>query len=230
MELPKTLHAQLYLLAYDRDRRDLRSDHREIWDAYWRIGFALRSAMLTDLYLAGFVEDRQGKACRVGTPLHDDPVLSDALENVAGQDWVELIRNGGRRACELVHGQLEDAGWIHGRRRRLLGFVPARLALYDDDMVGSLKIRVTEALRNVIADRPADPRPLALGLMAAEAQLPVVSGFLEDARSREQVRQMTLAAIEPILGLHEAMVRRYSGYSGGGGCGAGGCGGGCGGG
>jgi hypothetical protein len=41
VELPQTLHGQLFLLAYDR----------------CRFGLALRTAMLTDLYLTGHLAD-----------------------------------------------------------------------------------------------------------------------------------------------------------------------------
>jgi hypothetical protein len=58
----------------------------------------------------------------------------------------------------------------------MLGIIPtARVGLYDEDMVSGLADRVIEALRNAIDDRPADPRPLAVGLLAVQAQLPVIS-------------------------------------------------------
>jgi hypothetical protein len=69
---------------------------------------------------------------------------------------------------------------------------------------------VIEALRNAIDDRPADPRPLAVGLLAVQAQLPVISSFIENSRHREQLREMTFAAIEPILGLHQAIQNRLT--------------------
>ena len=47
--------------------------------------------MLTDLYLTGYVEDRDGKAYPVRVTQHDDPVLHDALTGVAGQDWAQWI-------------------------------------------------------------------------------------------------------------------------------------------
>ena len=39
MDLPQTLHGQLYLLAYDRNR------HRFDFDNLWLLGFALRAAV-----------------------------------------------------------------------------------------------------------------------------------------------------------------------------------------
>ena len=74
-------------------------------------------------------------------------------------------------------------------------------------MVSGLADRVIEALRNAIDDRPADPRPLAVGLLAVQAQLPVISSF-DNSRHRQELREMTFAAIEPILGLHQAIQNR----------------------
>lgn len=97
-------------------------------------------------------------------------------------------------------------------------------------MVGALAERVTQALSNILDDRPADPRPLALGLIAVLSQMPVVSDFNDSELHRNALREMTFAAIEPILGLHHAIYRQSadmgSGWGGSGGCGGAGCGGG----
>ena len=65
MELPQTLHAQLYLLAYDSKRHQFRFDRWELF------GFALRAAMLTDLYLTGYLEDRPRVSSRWPEYAHD---------------------------------------------------------------------------------------------------------------------------------------------------------------
>ena len=225
MELPQTLHAQLYLLAYDRNRRRFQFGRD---NTRWLFSFALRSAMLTDLFLTGYVEDEDGKAHRTRAAHPDDPVLQDALNGVEGRDWRKLIVRDGRYVRKAVRDQLEAAGWVHGQQRKLLGVVPANERLYDEDMVSALTSRVTGALRNAIDDRPADPRPLALGLIAVQAQMPVVFEFTENPRHRACVHEMTFAAIEPILGLHHAIHNEYAnvrsdltGRWGDGGCGGG---------
>lgn len=73
-------------------------------------------------------------------------------------------------------------------------------------MVSGLADQVIEALRNAIDDRLADPRPLAVGLLAVQAQMPVISSF--EKSHRQELREMTFAAIEPILGLHRAILNR----------------------
>jgi hypothetical protein len=95
---------------------------------------------------------------------------------------------------------------LSGLRYWRLGIIPTtRLALYDEDMVSILADRVTEALRNAIGGLQADPRPLAVGLLGVLGQLPPVFSFEESARHRNELRQMTFAAIEPIVGLHQAI-------------------------
>ena len=160
MELPQTLHAQLYLLAYDRKRRRFRFDRDDSWNTRWRFGFALRAAMLTDLYLTDYVEDKEGKAHPTRAAGHDDPVLREALEGVAGRDWVDLIAHGGRHACKAVRNQLEDTGWVQGRERRTFGILPAaRLGLYDEDVVWGLADRVTGRFAtSATADPPSHVR------------------------------------------------------------------------
>src|SRR4051812_7221508 len=108
-----------------------------------------------------------------------------------------------------------------------MGIVPARCEVYDDGVVGALAHRVTDTLRNVLDDRTVEPRPLAVGLIAVQAQVAAVSDFTGHAHDRERLREMPLAAIEPIFGLQQVIHNRYSssGVSGEGGCG-GGCGGG----
>jgi hypothetical protein len=208
VELPRTLHAQLYLLAYDRKHHRFGGTTSS---ARWLFEFALRSAMLTDLHLTGYLADTDGKAQPIRGVRHDDPVLHEALKDAAGQNWTRWIAQGQRDVRQLVGDQLEATGWVNVQRRRTLGVLPARLGVYDDDMVGGLAYRVIEALDSIIDDKPADPRPLALGLLAFNGQLPVVSAFFENLEHRGRLREMTFAAIEPILGLHQAIQNRLAG-------------------
>ncbi len=93
---------------------------------------------------------------------------------------------------------------VSGGRYPWIGMVTAPL------MVSGLADWVIEALRNAIDNRPADPRRLAVGLLAVHAQLPVISSFMENSRYRQGLREMTFAAIEPILGLHQAIQNRLT--------------------
>jgi hypothetical protein len=211
MELPQTLHAQLYLLAYDRQRRCFRFDHRDSRFAKWRFGYALRAAMLTDLYLGGCIEDREGMAYPSNAPSPADPVLNGVLKNVSGQDWKQLIARGGSVATRVVRAQLEASGWIQDNQRKRFGmFTSGDIRIYDEDTVSFLAERVTEGLRNFLHDRRADPRPLALGMIAVQAQLTPVCSFVENRSQRERLRELTFVAIEPIAVLHQAIQDRMA--------------------
>lgn len=114
MELPQTLHAQLYLFGYDRKRHQFRFHRDNGKDTHWLFGFALRAAMLTDLYLTGYLEDKDGKAYPASAARHDDPVLHEALKGAAGRDWAQLIADGEHHAPQVVRNQLEATGWVRG--------------------------------------------------------------------------------------------------------------------
>jgi Golgi phosphoprotein 3 (GPP34) len=204
VDLPSTLHGQLYLLAYDRNRHHFDGGNRPLF------GFALRAAMLTDLYLTGYLEDKGGKPCQSRVACPDDPVLRAVFERIgviSPENWAGVFAENPKRAIRDVRDQLQATGWLWVQRHWMLGMIPTtRLALYDEDMVSSLADRVTEALHNAIDGLQADPRPLAVGLLGVLGQMPTVFSFDESSRHRQELRELTLAAIEPILGLHQAVL------------------------
>jgi Golgi phosphoprotein 3 GPP34 len=206
VDLPQALHGQLYLLAYDRNRRHFDGADRPLF------GFALRAAMLTDLYLTGHLEDQAGKPCQSQGACPDDPVLRAAFERIgtAPKDWAAYIAENPKPVIRDVRDQLQAAGWLSAQRRWTIGIIPTtRLTLRDEDMVGILANRVTEALRNAIDGLQAEPRPVAVGLLGVLGQLPTVFRLEESARHRDELRQMTFAAIAPIVGLHQAIQTHY---------------------
>lgn len=232
MELPQTLHGQLYLLAYDRKR------HRFDGHDLWLLGFALRAAMLTDLHLMGYVQDAEGKASRTNVARPGDPLLRAMLNAVRTDDpktWAWLIAANQDQAPRLVREQLTDHGWLCPQRHLALGFIPKRhVGPYDENMVGDLADRAAQAVRDIIFDREADPRPLALGLLGILGEIPTIFSTEERVKYRSELLDMTAAAIAPIGALHQAVesvhaeTRGRGSCGGGGSCGSG-CGGGCGG-
>ncbi len=148
--------------------------------------------MLTDLYLSGFLLDNDAKPHRSDAASPGDSVLRAALERVSAADWADVIDDDPRDAIRTVRDQLETTGWLQVRRPAILGVIPARLAVFD--------------VRRAIDCRSADPRPLAVGMLGVLGQMPTVLSFEECSRYRQELREMTLAAIEPILGLQQAVV------------------------
>ena len=154
-----------YTPSPDRLREPHQFDPLKLFD------FALRAAMLTDLDLSGHLENKDGKAWPTTAAQPADPVLRAALAGTTGREWAQLISYRSRHARQVVRDQLETTGWLHRQQRRMLGIIPTvRLRLYDKDMLSGLADRVIEALHNAIDDRPADPRPLAVGLLACQAR------------------------------------------------------------
>jgi hypothetical protein len=160
VDLPQTLHSQLYLLAYDRKRHLLRfnrNHHRRLF------GFALRAAMLTDLYLTGYLVDKNGKAYPASVARPADPVLQEALKGVNGQNWSNLIARSEHDVRRVVRDQLEAIGWLRAQERRLLGIIPtARLGLYDEDMVSGLADRLRPRVYAVAKSGRYRPRTCPL--------------------------------------------------------------------
>lgn len=231
--LPVTLHGRLYLLAHDRRMRRLDLE------GLWLLGFCLRAAMLTDLYLTGHLRDVEGMAHVCGNARHHDPLLNEVLGSAAGNEpktWATLIATGQDNAPAQVSHQLAGYRWVRRHRYRKLGMFPAtRLWLADEEQVADLAARVETALGDGVVGRQADERLLALGLIGVVGELPTVWRREERARHGGRLRAMVDDAIAPITGLAEAVESVYAeaaAKSGGGnatsvGCG-GGCGGGCG--
>ena len=229
MDLPKTLHGQLYLLAYDPYRR--RYELKQLW----LLGFALRAAMLTDLYLSGYLHDAHGLARPAGAARPADPMLRSMFEMVGDGEprtWPWLVAAEQEHAPRLVREHLEDRGWLCQVRYRRLGLFPTtRTRPFDEELTAGLVDRASTALEDAGAGRTTDPRSLALGRIASLGLLTSVYYAESHALAVAAVADL---AIPPISGLEAAIseVRAATSAVGGcGGCGGGGCGGcgGCGG-
>jgi hypothetical protein len=127
VELPESLPARLYLLAYDKRRQRLA--------ARTQLGHVLRAAALADLELRGSLTDEDGKVRVVVDPPVGDPVLDAALEEIAGsrpRTWGHWVRAGQRAIKRAVRDQLEAGRWIRVEPRRVLGLFPsAAITLRD---------------------------------------------------------------------------------------------------
>ena len=126
LELPQTLHGQLFLLDYDRRRDRVDGDDR------WRFGLALRTAMLTDLYLTDHLLDDEGRPYPVGVTRPDDPVLRAALDEVGAneqKDWTQAVAHDQRKVPGLVRparsGRLAMGAAAPGARHHSLYPSPA---------------------------------------------------------------------------------------------------------
>ena len=205
---PTGLHGRLYLVAYDRARRRFRGESPILLE------YALRAAVLSDLYLDGHLIDRSGRAQR-STTTPQDPVLRTVFDQISVEHpprWDDAILQDPKSLAMLVHEDLHAAGWLCRDERRRLGVFPARaVAPADETVCEELVAEARDGLASIIAGRPARPRTLALGLLAHHAQLPATISFTDSVDDRAVLAAATAAAIAPIAALGTAIGNHFDG-------------------
>jgi Golgi phosphoprotein 3 (GPP34) len=167
---------------------------------------SLCAAALTDLCLSGHLDDVDGAPRVTSSPAPDDPILRSMLETVRLErgDWAALV--GGKSAIHrLVRDQLEADGLLRQRRSLLVRhFDPTHPATAE-----GLATSAAEALRRAVDRLPVEPLPLALGLLAEQAQLDTVLTGRESARLRTGLLDLIAAAIEPIVALQQVIAQHH---------------------
>jgi hypothetical protein len=164
MNLPDTLPARLYLLAYDTDKNRLTSKTQ--------LGLVVRAAALADLYLDRRLTDDGGQARVVDTGPTGDPVLDEILADLAAvgpRSWNRLIGRHEGRAARPVRDQLETAGWLKVERHAIM---PDKVELREGHKVKKYAGDVKMALQRPAAG--AEPRTAAALALAAYGELGTV--------------------------------------------------------
>ena len=210
--VPATLHGQLFLLAFDPRAGGFRGFDPDLF------GLALRAAMLTDLYLSGFLVERAGKPvpARVASP--DDPILRAefaqvGVHNQAG--WAQLIAGNQLEAITAVREQLVNQGWLRTRWQPGLAVCRAGLEPFDQCRVRALADAARDALRNAAGGRPAQPWLVACGLLGVLAELAVMDEISGDVRGHGVLDGLATGALVPVAGLIEVIRERRRSSSGG---------------
>ncbi|BBX10058.1 GPP34 family phosphoprotein [Mycolicibacterium aichiense] len=207
-QLPSTLHGQLFLLAFDP-----RSGRFDGYDPAL-FGFALRTAMLTDLYLRGFLVERAGKPVPARAASPDDPILRAEFAQVGVHNratWAQLIAGNQHEVIAAVREQLLTVGWLRPRRQPGLLVCDASLEPFDQCRVRALAQVARGALRNALAGLPAERWPVACGLLAVTAELPVMDGLSVDVQGWGRLDAIAAGALVPVSGLVEAIRERRGG-------------------
>jgi hypothetical protein len=204
-QVPSTLHGQLFLLAFDPKQGRFDGHNPTLF------GFALRAAMLSDLYLRGYLVERRGRAVPAKAASPDDPVLRAAFAQVGVHNratWAQLVAGNAQEAISVVRERLLTEGWLRTGRNKVLAVPAASLEPYDECRVGALVDEASRALRNAIAGFSAEPWSLATGLLAVLAEFPSIADVV-DARDLGRLAEVTRDAIAPVSGFAEAIALHH---------------------
>ncbi|MEU6424805.1 GPP34 family phosphoprotein [Microbispora sp. NPDC046973] len=162
MDVPGSLTAQLYLLAYDPRKERVVTNYR--------LPYLLRAAALTDLLLAGRIADDGGKVRVVSEARLADPVLDGLLRQIAGsgpRPWRHWIGKDGRATVRAVRDELETGRWVRVELRQpFLIFNRSHVRVRDTRVVKRLTTQVAAALTGPVS-RVGDREAALVGLAAA---------------------------------------------------------------
>jgi hypothetical protein len=183
MNLPESLPARMYLLAYDTEKNRMTSRSQ--------LGLVLRAAALADLYLSERLADDRGKA-RVADPRPTgDPLLDDLMGQIAAanrpRSWHRWIGRQEHGAVRTVREQLEAARCLKVEHRAIL---PDRVELRDRHTVKQYADEVRAALRKPAAR--AEPRTAAVLALAARGEIKTVLSRHDRREYRERLDELAV--------------------------------------
>ncbi len=212
MELPRTLHGRLYLIAYDRERRRLRGGAH--------LAQALRTAALAELHLAGHLVDENGKVHTAIARRPADPILLTILEQIGASSkprpWSHWINRDLNKTQRAIRDQLEARGWLRIEPRKILGIIPADdIGLRNEYHVAKLTSEITSGLRAAIAGQRVDQPTLTIGLIASAASIPTVLSSADRWRQRKELATLYKKAGPPVEALHKVIQAHEAAVAGG---------------
>ncbi len=164
MNLPDSLPARMYLLAYDTEKNRLTSRTQ--------LGLVVRAAALAELSLRQRLADDGGRARVVGADPTGDEILDEILQDMSAgkpRAWHRWVGRQEHRASRAVRSQLEAAGWLKVEHRALL---PDKVELREAYKVKKYVTDLRTALQ-----RPAgqvDPKDAAVLAIAWRGELGTV--------------------------------------------------------
>lgn len=187
MEIPDTLPARLYMLAYDARRERL--------TARSKLSYLIRAAALVDLQLRGHLTDEKGRPRAAGTaPPVLDPVLESVLAQIlAGRSrrWRWWVASNSRQTLRAVRNQLATEKWIRVEIRRLLGLIPVTtVTVRDPRVLHRLAALIRAALSPARPSSQVHPRDAALVALAATAELPTALTRRQRREHRARIAEL----------------------------------------
>ncbi|SQD95716.1 conserved hypothetical protein [Parafrankia sp. Ea1.12] len=189
-DLPTSLPAKLYLLAYNLEKDRMYPNRR--------LGQALRAAALTELWAGGWLADDHGLARLTDGPTPDggpaggpsgraaptprggvgraDPVVAAVHRQITAaaepRTWAAWIDLGHRAAVVETRDDLEAARWVRVARGQVLAVIPTTaVALLERPRVRELNRAAGRVLRGEVRPEDAAPDLVALVALAAAGQV-----------------------------------------------------------
>lgn len=202
VEIPDSLPQRMFLLAYDTRKRHLALRGE-------RLGFVLRAAALTELYLDGRLGEERGKPV-AGTPGPDPYGLVAQIGASRPRAWQHWVRKDARAMARTVRDELESGGWIRVRPRRALGVFPtASIEIRDPRVLRTLTGGATSALlgRPVAHVNSLDAAAVAL---AAAGEVRTVVPRSENRRNRARIAELTARSGPAAQGLRKAVRQQHA--------------------
>ncbi|WP_242886027.1 GOLPH3/VPS74 family protein [Actinomadura litoris] len=183
VEIPDTLPARMFLLAYDlrKERMTQRGP---------RLGYVLRAAALTELFLDGRLVEEHGRPVP-GTPGDDPYGLLAEIAASRPRSWQHWIRKDGRAMVGTVREELARERWIRVTRERPLGLFPRdRVSVRDPRVVKALWGGASSALRGRPVAHVNSYDAAAVALAAAGEMASVLPGS-DRRRHRRRIEELT---------------------------------------
>ncbi|TDB90170.1 GPP34 family phosphoprotein [Actinomadura sp. KC216] len=183
VDVPESLPARMFLLAYDTTKHKMTKNGA-------RLGYVLRGAALTELYLDGRLGEERRRPVP-GTP-GDDPY--GVLAQIAAsrpRSWRHWVRKDSKAIVDAVRDELVRGGWIRVRTRKALGLFPYRkITVRDPRVVKELWGGASSALRGrpVAHVNSYDAAAVAL---AAAGELKTVLPGRDRRRHRRRIKELT---------------------------------------
>lgn len=206
VEVPESLPARMFLLAYDLRKQ-------RMGGTAGRLGYVLRAAALTELYLDGrLVEERRRPA--PGTPGDDPYGVVGQIASSRPRSWQYWVRKGNRSMVATVREELERDGWIRVRRTRVLGLFPVhRVTVRDPRVVKALWGGASSALRGKPVAHVNSYDAAAVALAAAGELKTVLPGG-DRRRHKRRIAELTARSGPAAPAMRKVIQAQYVAASG----------------
>ncbi|TDC45162.1 GPP34 family phosphoprotein [Actinomadura sp. KC345] len=183
VNVPESLPARMFLLAYDLKKQRMGKGGAQL-------GYVLRAAALTELYLDGRLGEERRKPVP-GTPGEDPYGVLAQITESRPRSWQHWVRKDTKAMVGRVRDELARGGWIRVRTRRVMGLFPRQeIIVKDPRVVKSLWGGASSALRGrpVAHVNSYDAAAVAL---AAAGELKTVLPGSDRRRHKRRIQELT---------------------------------------